>query len=77
MSTNLSHIKHTVAEPETIFLLAGAESRFFKVAPAASFRQAKQKSLVLVSNKMQYINVNMIQKRLVLIINFSRAELTI
>ena len=35
-------------EPEPMFLLAGAA--FFKAAPAASFRQAKNQSLVLVSN---------------------------
>ena len=41
------------AAPEPIFLLVGAGSRsriFFKAAPAASFRQAKNKSIVLVSN---------------------------
>ena len=32
------------------FFWVGAESRLFKSAPAASFRQAKTKSLVLVSN---------------------------
>ena len=33
-----------------MFLLVGAGAAFFKAAPAASFRQAKNKSLVLVSN---------------------------
>ena len=41
-------------EPEPIFLLVGARAgaALFKAAPApaASFRQAKKKSLVLVSN---------------------------
>ena len=37
-------------EPEPIFLLVGAGAALFKAAPAASFRQAKKKSLVLVSN---------------------------
>ena len=41
-------------EPEPIFFWSepGAGAAFFKVipAPAASFRQAKEKSLVLVSN---------------------------
>ena len=39
-------------EPELIFFWVGAEAAFFKAAqaPAASFRQAKKKSLVLVSN---------------------------
>ena len=38
------------AEPEQIFLLVGAGAALFKAALAASFRQAKKKSLVLVSN---------------------------
>ena len=39
-------------QPEPIFMLVGAESRglLFKMAPAASFRQTKKESLVLVSN---------------------------
>ena len=39
-------------EPEPIFFWSepGAGAAFFKAAPAASFRQAKKKSLVLVSN---------------------------
>ena len=42
----------SVAEPEPIFFWAGpgAGVAFFKAAPAASSRQAKKKSLVLVSN---------------------------
>ena len=42
----------SVAEPERepIFFLVGAGAALFKAAPAASFRQAKKKSLVLVSN---------------------------
>ena len=37
-------------EPEPIFFLVGAGAALFKAALAASFRQAKKKSLVLVSN---------------------------
>ena len=39
------------AEPEPIFCRSepGAGAAFFKAAPAASFMQAKNKSLVLVS----------------------------
>ena len=40
----------SVAEPEPIFFGLEPGSAFFKAAPAASFRQAKNKSLVLVSN---------------------------
>ena len=45
-----SAVLTSVAEPEPIFFLVGAGAAFFKAAPAASFRQAKKKSLVLVSN---------------------------
>ena len=57
-------------EPEPIFYLAGAA--FFKAVPAASFWQAKKESLVLLQNitLKQFIMVNVIQKRLTLIIHF-------
>ena len=53
----------SVAEPEPNFLLG--RSCLFKAAPAASFRQAKKKSLVLVFNmtKEQFIKEKTIQKK--------------
>ena len=49
---------------------------FFKAAPAASCRQAKEESLVLVlsMNSEQLIKTNMITTRFALIINFQPAE---
>ena len=57
-------------------MLAGAGADLLKAAPAASFWQAKKESLVLVTNMtlVQFIKVNMIQKRLALIIHFLRAK---
>ena len=62
--------KIRVSEPEPIFYLAGAA--FFKAVPAASFWQAKKESLVLLQNitLKHFIMVNVIQKRLTLIIHF-------
>ena len=40
----------SVAEPEPIFFGSEPGAAFFKAALAASFRQAKKNSLVLVSN---------------------------
>ena len=37
-------------EPEPIFFLSEPGAAFFKAAPAATCRQAKKKSLLLVSN---------------------------
>ena len=58
-------------EPGPIFLMAGA---FFKTALAAFFWQAKRVSLVLVMNVTQEqfikVPVNMIPKRLAIMINF-------
>ena len=65
---------HT-AEPIFLLVGAGSRSRIFKAAPAASFRQAKNKILVLVSNMTLRADrrVNMVQNRLELIINFLKA----
>ena len=66
--------------PEPIILLAEAESRsrLFKAppAPAASFWQANKKSLAVVTKHdlRAFIPVNVIQKRLALIIHFLLAQ---
>ena len=61
-------------EPEQVFFWVG--SGLFKAAPAAYFRQAKEKSLLLVTNVTfrQFRRVNMVQNRIILIIHFLRAQ---
>ena len=60
------------AEPEPIFCWSEPRT----AAPAASFRLAKKESPLLVSNirRAVYVKVNMIKKRLTLIINFSQSS---
>ena len=45
---SLAFESNSVAEPEPNFWPVGAESHHFKADPAASFRKAKRKNLVLV-----------------------------
>ena len=68
---DMTYIVISFVEPEP----PGVATAFINAAPAGSFRKAKKQSLFLaISMKsVQFTKTNMIQNRLLLIINFFRA----